>query len=121
MTACLLPYDITSESYNNNKYRFSYIPKIAISCNINKTKLIDIIYYSLQKVSELTVFGFNKQYNEFWAKRIVKNNYLLHFTISIQSYGLENSNIVISPLVGNDKEIKMFVNKIKEFINLFNA
>lgn len=118
MSVCFLPYDMKINSIDE-KIKYRYMPKISIPCNMSKNKLSEIIQYSFIGFNDFSVFGFNTINEEFWAKKFNKNKYLLHFTMCIQSYGYENCSIVISPLVGNDTEIMLLYNKIKEIVNLY--
>ena len=69
----------------------------------------------------MSVFGYNTYSDEFWAKKIIKDEFLLHFTLTVKSIGHENSNIIITPIVGNDKEIKNLLSHIKETIYLYKC
>jgi hypothetical protein len=119
MTACFNPINLKNSIRKNVSYR--YIPNISIVCNINKNKIYDIIKFTFLDISELTVFGYNNYSEEFWGKKIIKNSYLLHFTIKIQSYGYEESALIISPLVGDDNEINMIVKSIHEMVELYQS
>ena len=95
--------------------------KISICCDIDKNKLSDIIQSSFTQKGDLSVFGYNTHCDEFWAKKIIKDEFLLHFTLTVKSIGYENSNIIITPIVGNDKEIKNLLSHIKETIYLYKC
>jgi hypothetical protein len=118
MTACLIPFSI--KNFNRKDIiRYRLIPKISISCDIDKNKLSDIIQFTFTQKGDLSVFGYNAQNKEFWAKKIIKDEFLLHFTLSINSLGHENSNIIVTPILGSDKEIRKLVSDIKEIINMY--
>ena len=118
MTACLIPFSLKKIT-SRDSLRYRIIPKISICCDIDKNKLSDIIQSSFTQKGDLSVFGYNTHSDEFWAKKIIKDEFLLHFTLSIKSHGYENSNIIITPIVGNDKEIKNLLSHIKETIYLY--
>jgi hypothetical protein len=120
MTACLIPFCL-KRTTSRDALRYRIIPKISICCDIDKNKLSDIIQFSFAQKGDLSVFGYNTRYNEFWAKKIVKDEFLLHFTLNIKSIGYENSNIIITPIIGNDKEIKNLILYIKEMIELYES
>lgn len=118
MTACLIPFSI--KNFNRKDIiRYRLIPKISISCDIDKNKLSDIIQFTFTQKGDLSVFGYNAQNKEFWAKKFIKDEFLLHFTLSINSLGHENSNIIVTPILGSDKEIRKLVSDIKEIINMY--
>jgi len=120
MTACLIPFSLKKITSRDN-LRYRIIPKISICCDIDKNKLSDIIQASFTQKGDFSVFGYNTHYDEFWAKKIVKDEFLLHFTLIIKSNGYENSNIIIKPIIGNDKEIKHLISYIKETIDLYKS
>ena len=120
MTACLIPFSLKKIT-SRDSLRYRIIPKISICCDIDKNKLSDIIQSSFTQKGDLSVFGYNIHYDEFWAKKIIKDEFLLHFTLTVKSIGYENSNIIITPIVGNDKEIKNLLSHIKETIYLYKC
>ena len=120
MTTCLNQFNLKNMTYNPD-LRYRLISKISICCDIDKNKLSDIIQSSFTQKGDLSVFGYNTHYDEFWAKKIIKDEFLLHFTLTVKSIGYENSNIIITPIVGNDKEIKNLLSHIKETIYLYKC
>ena len=118
MTTCLNQFNLKNMPYNPD-LRYRLISKISISCDIDKNKLIDIIQFIFSQKSDLSVFGYNTRSQEFWGKKIIKNEFLLHVTLSIKSVSSEKSNIIVTPIIGNDKEIKNIVLIIKEMICLY--
>ena len=120
MTACLIPFSLKKIT-SRDSLRYRIIPKISICCDIDKNKLSDIIQASFTQKGDFSVFGYNTHYDEFWAKKIIKDEFLLHFTLTVKSIGYENSNIIITPIVGNDKEIKNLLSHIKETIYLYKC
>jgi len=120
MTACLIPFNLKKLS-SRDRLRYRIIPKISICCDIDKNKLSDIIQFTFTQNSDFSVIGYNTHSEEFWAKKIVKDEFLLHFTLNIKSHGYEKSNIIVHPIIGNDKEIKNLVSEIKEMINLYES
>ena len=79
MTACLIPFSLKKIT-SRDSLRYRIIPKISICCDIDKNKLSDIIQSSLTQKGDLSVFGYNTHYDEFWAKKIIKDEFLLHAT-----------------------------------------
>jgi hypothetical protein len=118
MSACILPFSIKKIS-SRDILRYRIIPKISICCDIDKNKLSDIIQFTFTQKGDFSVIGYNTHSEEFWAKKIVKDEFLLHFTLNIKREGYEKSNIIVKPIIGNDKEINNLVSHIKEMINLY--
>ena len=116
---CFKPFDM--QSFNHKKRINSYkcIQDINIPCNIDKDYLIDVIQYTLVDSLKLSVICYNNTTQEFCGKKIIKNMYLLHFTLSIKSDGYKKSNIIISPSIGSEREIKNVINTITDIISLF--
>ena len=120
MTACLIPFSFKNLTHRD-PLRYRIISKISICCDIDKNKLYDLIQFTFIKKGDFSVFGYNTHTEEFWAKKIVKDEFLLHFTINIKPDGYEKSNIIVKPIIGSDKEIKKLVSDIKEMIILYES
>jgi hypothetical protein len=118
MTTCLNQFNLKNMTYNPD-LRYRLISKISICCDIDKNKLVDIIQFIFSQKSDLSVFGYNSKSQEFWAKKIIKNEFLLHVTLSIKSVSSEKSNIIVTPIIGNDKEIKKIILIITEMLRLY--
>jgi len=95
------------------------IKKIYLKCNINKCHLNDIIEFSLSEYCNLTAFGYSNMSDEFWGKKINKNNYLLYFNLTVKSCSFESSEIIITPIFGSDEEIKNIIINIQKMIDLY--
>jgi hypothetical protein len=120
MTACILPFSIKKIS-SRDILRYRIIPRISIYCDIDKNKLSDIIQFTFTQKGDFSVIGYDTHSEEFWAKKIVKDEFLLHFTLNIKREGHEKSNIIVHPIIGSDKEINNLVSNIKEMINLHES
>ena len=118
MSAYTIPSSLKKNT-SRESFRYGIIPNISIYCDIDKSKLLDIIQFTFKQKGDFSVFGYNTNTEEFWAKKFIKNEFLLHFTLIIKSKDYENSNIIIKPIIGSDKEIKNLVSDIKEMINLY--
>ena len=116
---CFKPFDMQSFNSKKRLQPYKCIQDINIPCNIDKNYLIDVIQYTLVDSLKLSVIGYNNATQEFYAKKIIKNIYLLHFTLSIKSDGYKKSNIIISPSVGSEREIKHVINTITDIVSLF--
>ena len=117
MTVCYKPMSLRNYS-SREKKKFYYIDELCFKCNINSNKLLDIIRFTFTKKGEYTAFGFNTKTKEFWAKKIKKDKCLLHFTLTINYFDLETSNIIITPIVGDDKELSKLLNNISNILCL---
>ena len=101
MSACLHPFNFKKLT-RSHVFKYRFLSKISIDCDIDKNKLSDIIQFSFSQKGDLSVFGYNTTSQEFWAKKIIKDEFLLHFTLSINSLGYESSNIIVTPILGSD-------------------
>ena len=120
MSVCFNPYNIKTFT-NKQKIKYKYIQDIKLHCNINKDFLYDIISFILAGYLDLSVIGYNNHAEEFWAKKVINNIYLLNFTLKIKSYGYENSVIIISPTVGDELEIKNLKQKFTDMLKLYDS
>ena len=121
MAVCFNPMNVSNSSsiraIGENR-SFHYIQELNFSCNINNDKLLDIIRFTFTKKGEYSAFGFNNKNKEFWAKKIKKEKCLLHFTLNVKFVALEISNIVITPLVANEKELSALLTSISNILCL---
>ena len=99
---------------------FMYVKGLNIICNIGEDKLIDILHHILREKCNLNAFGFNKKDYEFWGKKFKKDKFSLHLTIKIKHIEPNWSIIIITPLVGNEKDYTKLICTIKDIINLHN-
>lgn len=118
MNACLIPFTLNNMTHKQ-EILYRIVPKKNIYCDIDKNKLADIIQFTFSQKSDLSVFGYNNKSQEFWGKKIIKNEFLLHITLTIKSVSSEKSNIIITSIIGNDKEIKNIISVIEDMINLY--
>ena len=81
---------------------------ICIVSKINKNKIVDILDIFLKNYINLSVFGYNRKEMEFWGKTIYKNECLFYFTVKINMYDNNSSNIIITHIKGDDNEFKNF-------------
>lgn len=117
MSACFTPPIKRSPSLRE-KVAFKYIPELIFKCNINKNKLLDIIKNTFTEKGRFNAFGFNKSTQEFWAKKFIKDKFLLHLTINVVYCDLQSSNIVVTFLVANNAEVQNLLSIIKNIIIL---
>ena len=118
MTACYKPISFNNSSYREKK-TFDYIDELCFKFKINSNKLLDIIRFTFTKKGEYTAFGFNTKTKEFWAKKIKKNKCLLYFTLTINYFDLETSNIIITPIVSDEKELSNLFTSITNILFLY--
>lgn len=104
--------------YKKDSITFYNIQEMYVTCNINKNVLIDIIKYTFSYY-KFTVFGYNKQSDEFWAKKIVKDKNVLYFTINIKYYDSNLSYFILTPKIGKYIEYKNLLYEITENIELY--
>lgn len=120
MAVCFTPYNVKTFS-PRHKINYKYMPDLKFNCNISKPLLTDIISFMLAGYLELSVIGYNNRSEEFWAKKVVDNIYLLNFTLSIKSYESETCEMIIKCSVGDDNEINNLINKITNMLKLYGS
>lgn len=84
---------------------FKYSPNIVLEYNINKTKLINIIEKKLISHKNFTAVGYSPITEEFWAKTIKNNEFVLYFTMTIEHINENSSKIIIKPFVGDVQKV----------------
>jgi len=118
MNTCLIPFTLNNLTHKQD-ILYRIVPKKIIYCDIDKNKLTDIIHFTFTQKRDLSVFGYNTDSEEFYAKKIIKKEFLLYITLLIKSVSSEKSSIIITPIIGNDTEIKHIILIIENMINLY--
>ena len=119
MTVCYIP-GINKKSFREN-FRFMYVSPIVLTIGVNLINLSEIILKIFDEDCELNVFGFNKNSNEIWGKKIIKSESLLHSSLSISKREYSISYIKIIPIVGSKKDIKRFTLKIIDKLKFYEC
>jgi len=120
MSVCFLPIDVQIKISTATNLKFRYTSQICIPCKIGKDKLMEIIQFIFIKYKFSTI-GYNKKLDEFHGKKSVRNVCILHFTVSVHSVNNNVSNLVITPLAGNDLEIKKIIYGINNTLQLYQS
>jgi hypothetical protein len=117
MMACFKPIILNSKF--REKHAVYYIPEMMFKCNINRDKLIEIIKFTFTEKGRYNAFGFNKTTEEFWAKKIIKDKFLLHFTLNVKYRSSDTSDIIINLFVADDKELTKLLSIVESIIILY--
>jgi hypothetical protein len=120
MTACFLPNgDKKNKDLLSAKYR--YIKPLKFMCNVNIETIFEIFQIGLKKFTEINIYGFNSRTNEYWLKKINKCESKLHFKISIFKKSKSSSYIIITPILGTDKDINILTIKIINLLKIYDT
>ena len=117
MPVCFLPLD--NNKMQSEKAKFRYITPFVFSCNISHEMVTELLINLMMKYDDVNVFGCNKSKNEIWGKKISKTKNSFHIILSICKKGNTHSTITITPMVGEDAQIKKFLLKIIDVIKLY--
>jgi len=113
-----IPFNVDNNKINKRYIRAKFISEITISCDINKNRLIQLIQFSFRNKGDFNVFGYNSKTDEYWAKKIVKNDIILYFTLTIKPNSYLNTDIIINQIIGKNNEMQKFVFYLDETITL---
>ena len=113
-----IPFNVDNNKINKRYIRAKFISEITISCDINKNRLIQLIQFSFRNKGDFNVFGYNSKTDEYWAKKIVKNDIILYFTLTIKPNSYLNTDIIINQIIGKNNEMLKFVFYLDETITL---
>jgi hypothetical protein len=105
---------------NSKNLFFSIVYNKQISINLNKKKLNEIIGVLLSSGFNLNTYGYNSGDNEYWGKKINKEECYLYFNIKIYETNMSVCKILISSLIGSYKEFNNFVNAFYKRIYAYN-
>ena len=118
MSVCFQPINLKTFSLSDN-FKFHYISDLVINCNINRDTLLEVIQFTFAEKCGFNTFGYNIRSQEFSAKKIIKNKFLLHFTINVESCDMNSSKIIITPFVADVNELTKTLNTIYDIVNLY--
>jgi len=113
-----IPFNVDNNKINKRYIRAKFTSEITISCDINKNRLIQLIQFSFRNKGDFNVFGYNSKTDEYWAKKIVKNDIILYFTLTIKPNSYLNTDIIINQIIGKNNEMQKFVFYLDETITL---
>jgi len=114
MSICLYPM---SSNKKDTSISFKYIPSCSINCNIGKKQVYDIIG-TIFNYCCVTVYGYNKSNDKYWAKKIKDQNCELYFDFSVKNDGEHNSIISIVPNIGTHKNFMFIYKIVGDVVNL---
>lgn len=120
MTFCVIPFN-KEKIKTKNDICTRIVNQISFICDIDANILSNLLQYAFRQKGDLNIFGYNSSSGDFWAKKIIKNNFVLHFTLNVIQNGCGKSNIRLVPLIGSDLEIKRLVFYIKNVIKLYKS
>ena len=109
-----MSYDITSNGFIQNRHLQQYV----IECDIDSSKICDIMNIIMVKYCKVSVYGYNMSDDKYWGKKIDKGVCELYFQITVKNLGYNNSNVVITPSVGLQKNIDNLFKIVKEVVRL---
>jgi hypothetical protein len=102
------------------KIHFRLIESVNIDCNIKITQNNNIMEKILSKYCNGTIVGYNKKDSCYLFKRMSKSICKLFILISVNEYDLNKCYLTIIPKIGKDNDIKNFINRFIQIIELYN-
>ena len=114
MTTCVYERGNIFQQVNS---KFQPVNIISFIYYIHKNKLHDIIGKLLNEYCDVSVIGYNKYDDKFWCKKYVKVDCSLHIELEIINKSDSCSTIKITPLLGNDISIKLFIINLNESLH----
>jgi len=63
----------------------------------------------------MKVSGYNKKEDQFWSKKLNwKCECIVFLIIAVQSLDYHSSQVIVTPVLGKEKEIALFITNFKE-------
>ena len=118
MSICSLPITNTLHSLKKNVI-FRITEPVTIYYEIGKNKLYEIIENIISKSCGIKIYGYNTKEEFFWCKQITNYRCLLFINISIYSYNLNKSIVIINPIIGKEHDINCFIEKFTNTMKLY--
>lgn len=120
MTACFYQVKIDN-MYPRRDEKFRFIDYINLVYYVDKNKIDEMIKYILIDYCGNSVMGYDNHSDKYWCKKNSRYSCDLHIEIEIIKKGYGYSRLKITPLVGNDTNIKYFIKKLHESIKLYET
>ena len=108
-----MSYATRETGFTRSKYARQHI----IQCDIDSSKICDIMNIIMVKHCKVNVCGYNKLDDVYWGKKYNKNVCELDFQIAVKNMG-ENNSVVVITTVGEQKNVKNFCKTVKEIVRL---
>lgn len=95
-----------------------HVKQHIIECDVDATKICDIMNIIMVKHCKVSVCGYNTSDDEYWGKKFNKNVCELEFQIAVKNMGYNNSKVVIKTTIGTPKIITELCNSIIAIVRL---
>ena len=109
-----MSYSVGSNGFIPNRHMGQYV----IHCDIDSTKICDIMNIIMVKYCNVNVCGYNTLDDKYWGKKIDKEVCELYFQITVKNLGYNNSSLIIMPTFGTLKVITELCNTVKNVIRM---
>lgn len=109
-----MSYATIANGFIQNRNLQQYV----IECDIDSSKICDIMEIIMLKYCKVSVFGYNMLDDKYWGKKINNGVCELYFQIKVNNLGYNNSNVVITPTFGLQKNIDNLFKIVKEVVRL---
>ena len=110
-----MSYSAGEHGFIPNRHTRQYV----IECDIDSTKICDIMNIIMVKHCNVSVCGYNKLDDVYWGKKCNRGVCELDFQIVVKNLGHNNSNVVITS-VGEQKNVTTLYKTVKEVIRISN-
>jgi len=121
MSICYYPAQYKPKFSNHKLERFRIINEIKLAYYLDNSILDKIMQRILTEFCESTVVGYNKYFDKYWCKKMNKGICEFHVELLIIFKGYEYTEIIITPLIGTNENIKKFVFDFHEAIQLYKT
>jgi hypothetical protein len=109
-----MAYATILNGFTPNRHSQQYV----IECDIESSKICDIMNIIMVKYCKVDVCGYNTSDDKYWGKKINNGSCELHFQITVNNLGYNNSNVVITPTFGSHKIITELCNTVKDVVRV---
>jgi len=113
---------VESSNYScksKKKYKYYIVESVRIQYNIDKYKIQNIMENVLSQQCNMKVYGYNKTNDFYWCKEVTNCICTLYVTIDICSYDFNKSFITITPNIGKEKDVQIFIQNFKNAMQLY--
>ena len=121
MSVCFYPTPRLDTSSPRKIERYRFLDEINLIYKIDKSVIDDVLKHILMNNCSVSVVGYNTITNKYWCKIYGKSNCNLHLEIYVKGLYFDASEIIITPLTGETKFIRNFIENMDKGLQMFQT
>lgn len=113
---------VESSNYScksKKKHKIYMVESVRIQYNIDKYKIQNIMENVLSQQCNMKIYGYNRTSDIYWCKEVTNCICTLYISITIWTHDFNKSFITVTPNIGKEKDVQLFIQKFKNAMQLY--